>query len=58
MPFPHQQHPRTLARTLLAFDGTLWLALLASIDGLAAWVPDPVARRRLGGEPALQFYFC
>ena len=28
-----------------------------SIDGLAAWVPDPVARRRIGGDTALKFYF-
>jgi predicted TIM-barrel fold metal-dependent hydrolase len=28
-----------------------------AIDGLRAWVPDPVARRRIGGETALNFYF-
>lgn len=29
-----------------------------TIAGLTAWVPDPVARRRIGGETALSFYFC
>jgi predicted TIM-barrel fold metal-dependent hydrolase len=28
-----------------------------TVDALAAWVPDPVARRRIGGETALKFYF-
>jgi len=29
----------------------------ASLDSLIDWVPDPVARRRIGGETALRFYF-
>lgn len=29
----------------------------SAIDSLAEWVPDPVARRRIGGETALRFYF-
>ncbi len=28
-----------------------------AVDGLAAWVPEPNARRRIGGETALDFYF-
>ena len=28
-----------------------------TIDSFTAWVPDPVARRRIGGETALKFYF-
>lgn len=28
-----------------------------AIDGLARWVPDPVARRIIGGETPLQLYF-
>ncbi|CAN5735560.1 amidohydrolase family protein [soil metagenome] len=28
-----------------------------TIDAFARWVPDPIARRRIGGETALQFYF-
>jgi len=28
-----------------------------TIDALAAWVPDPVARHRIGGQTALEFYF-
>lgn len=28
-----------------------------TIDGLAAWVPDPAARQRIAGDSALDFYF-
>jgi len=28
-----------------------------AIDNLTQWVPDPLARRRIGGETALRFYF-
>jgi hypothetical protein len=28
-----------------------------AIDDFVSWVPDPVARRKIGGETALKFYF-
>ena len=30
----------------------------AAIDGLKAWVPDPQARQRIGGETAFRLYFA
>lgn len=38
-----------------AFESTM--TYQSAIDHLASWVPDPVARRRVAGETAFNFYF-